>query len=47
MILVASAATTAVGYHKLHVRQQEEVVNEGLVGGQELIETGSIRTRGK
>ncbi|MES1944422.1 2-oxoglutarate dehydrogenase E1 component [Salinisphaera sp. PC39] len=40
------AATTAVGYHKLHVKQQEEVVEAGLTGGLELIEKGSDRARG-
>lgn len=39
------AATTAVGYHKLHVKQQKEVIRAGLTGGNELIEKGSIRTR--
>src|SRR5699024_4520832 len=34
------SATTAAGYHKLHVKQQEAVVDAGLVGGQELIEMG-------
>lgn len=39
------AATTAVGYHKLHVKQQKEVIAAALTGGNELIEKGSIRTR--
>jgi len=39
------AATTAVGYHKLHVKQQKEVVHEGLHGGKELIEKGGARGR--
>ncbi len=30
------AASTAVGYHKLHVEQQEQLVTEGLKGGNEL-----------
>jgi len=34
------AATTAVGYHKLHVQQQEAVVEAGLVGGEALIDKG-------
>ncbi|GAB3683961.1 2-oxoglutarate dehydrogenase E1 component [Salinisphaera aquimarina] len=43
------AATTAVGYHKLHVRQQEAVVEAGLVGGEHLLDKGSVRdlSRGK
>lgn len=43
------AATTAVGYHKLHVRQQEAVVEAGLTGGEYLIEKGTVRAdpRGK
>src|SRR5699024_7678820 len=35
------AATTAAGYHKLHVKQQEAVVDAGLAGGKTLIESGS------
>ncbi|MES1935796.1 2-oxoglutarate dehydrogenase E1 component [Salinisphaera hydrothermalis] len=43
------AATTAVGYHKLHVQQQEAVVEAGLVGGEHLIEKGTVKAdpRGK
>ena len=41
------AATTAVGYHKLHVKQQKAVIEAALSGGNELIEKGSIRTRKK
>jgi 2-oxoglutarate dehydrogenase E1 component len=43
----AGSSTTAAGYHKLHVKQQEAVVEAGLTGGNELIEKGSIRTRGR
>lgn len=45
----SGAATTAVGYHKLHVQQQEAVVEAGLVGGEPLIEKGTVRAdpRGK
>lgn len=43
------AATTAVGYHKLHVQQQEAVVEAGLVGGEPLVEKGTVKAdpRGK
>ncbi len=43
------AATTAVGYHKLHVKQQEAVIEAGLVGGEHLIEKGTVKAdpRGK
>ncbi|HET7314320.1 2-oxoglutarate dehydrogenase E1 component [Salinisphaera sp.] len=43
------AATTAVGYHKLHVQQQEAVVDAALAGGEPLIEKGTVRAdpRGK
>lgn len=43
------AATTAVGYHKLHVKQQEAVVENALVGGEHLIEKGTVKAdpRGK
>lgn len=30
------SATTAVGYHKLHVQQQEDVIKAGLTGGEVL-----------
>lgn len=39
------AATTAVGYHKLHVKQQEAVVEAGLVGGERLVDKGKAQTR--
>jgi 2-oxoglutarate dehydrogenase E1 component len=39
------AATTAAGYHKLHIKQQKQVVEAALTGGLELIEKGSIRGR--
>lgn len=39
------AATTAVGYHKLHVKQQEAVVEAGLVGGERLTDKGSVPHR--
>ncbi|MDN5874862.1 MAG: 2-oxoglutarate dehydrogenase E1 component, partial [Sinobacteraceae bacterium] len=34
------SATTAAGYHKLHVKQQEAVIDSALTGGRELIEMG-------
>lgn len=37
------SATTAAGYHKLHVKQQEAVVDGGLAGGRKLFEAGSRR----
>jgi 2-oxoglutarate dehydrogenase E1 component len=39
------AATTAVGYHKLHVKQQEAVVEAGLTGGERLVDKGKAQTR--
>lgn len=39
-----SSATTAAGYHKLHVKQQEAVVDAGLVGGEILIPSGVVAT---
>jgi 2-oxoglutarate dehydrogenase E1 component len=43
------SATTAAGYHKLHVKQQEAVVEKALTGGEYLIEKGTVRAdpRGK
>ncbi len=43
------AATTAVGYHKLHVKQQNAVVDAALTGGEPLIDRGTVRAdpRGK
>jgi 2-oxoglutarate dehydrogenase E1 component len=43
------SATTAAGYHKLHVKQQEAVVEAALAGGEYLIEKGTVRAdpRGK
>jgi 2-oxoglutarate dehydrogenase E1 component len=37
------SATTAAGYHELHVQQQEAVVEGALVGGEPLIEKGTIK----
>src|SRR5699024_3264499 len=37
------AATTAVGHHQLHVEQQKKVVEDGLVGGEPLIEKGTVK----
>ncbi|MES1940459.1 2-oxoglutarate dehydrogenase E1 component [Salinisphaera sp. T5B8] len=39
------AATTAAGYHKLHVKQQEAVVDAGLTGGERLVDKGKAQTR--
>ena len=39
----AGAASTAVGYHKLHAKQQEEVVTAALTGGEPLIEKGTVK----
>ncbi|MES1930291.1 2-oxoglutarate dehydrogenase E1 component [Salinisphaera dokdonensis CL-ES53] len=39
------AATTAVGYHKLHVKQQEAVIEAGLAGGERLVDKGKAQTR--
>ncbi len=39
------SASTAVGYHKLHVKQQKEVVDAGLRGGLELVDRGKSRNR--
>lgn len=39
------AATTAAGYHKLHVKQQQDVVNGGLSGGLVLANRGESRAR--
>ncbi|MEQ8798245.1 MAG: 2-oxoglutarate dehydrogenase E1 component [Salinisphaeraceae bacterium] len=41
----AGSASTAVGYHKLHVKQQKEVVDAGLSGGLELVDRGKSRNR--
>ena len=43
------AATTAVGYHKLHVKQQEAVIEAALTGGEALLDKGMSRdlSRGK
>ena len=39
------AATTAVGYHKLHVKQQEAVIEAALLGGERLVDKGKAQTR--
>lgn len=39
-----SSGTTAVGYHKLHVKQQEELVEAALTGGRLLSSEGAPRT---
>ncbi|NNC23008.1 2-oxoglutarate dehydrogenase E1 component [Salinisphaera sp. USBA-960] len=43
------AATTAAGYHQLHVKQQNAVIEAALTGGEPLIERGSVKAdpRGK
>lgn len=39
----AGAASTAAGYHKLHVKQQEAVIEAALVGGEPLMGLGAIQ----
>jgi len=41
------SATTAAGYHKLHVKQQEAVIEAGLVGGERLLDKGLPKSKSK
>lgn len=48
MLLFATrsgSATTAVGYHNLHVRQQQDLLQEGLSGGLVLADRGENHAR--